>query len=339
MNESPDSPQNASGVWVYLEHRSGALEGVSLELLGQARALAQETGESLTALLLGERVEPLAEEAIACGADRVLVAEHVLLAQYTTEPFTKVIAGLIVEQRPNVLLLGATTNGRDLAGRLAVRLRTGLTADCTDLRIDPQSGLLLGEVTGFGHGILATIECPVSRPQMATVRPGVFPRPVADPSRSGEIGRVEVVLSADDLPVRVIKQTNRRTTDVTQAERLVIGGRGMDGDFALLKRLAKAVRAEVGATRVAVDEGWVREDRMIGQTGSVTRPKLAIVCGVSGAMQFTVGIQDSETIVAINSDPDAPIFEVADYCVVEDAFRVIPPLIEALKSEPVGGKS
>jgi electron transfer flavoprotein alpha subunit len=339
MNESPYSPQDASGVWVYLEHRDGKLEGVSLELLGQARVLAQETGESLTALLLGEQLQAPAEEAVANGADRVLVAEHALLAQYTTEPFTKVVAGLIVEQRPNVLLLGATTNGRDLAGRLAVRLRTGLTADCTDLRIDPQSGLLLGEVTGFGHGILATIECPVHRPQMATVRPGVFPRPVADPSRSGEVERVEVSLSADDLPVRVIKQTSRRTADVTQAERLVIGGRGMDGDFALLKRLAKAVKADVGATRVAVDQGWVREDRMIGQTGSVTRPKLAIVCGVSGAMQFTVGIQDSETIVAINSDPEAPIFEVADYCVVEDAFRVIPPLIEALQREPVGGKS
>ena len=339
MNKSAESPQDASGIWVYLEHRDGKLEGVSLELLGQARALAQETGESLTALLLGERVEPLAAEAIACGADRVLVAEHELLAQYTTEPFTKVITGLIVERRPDVLLLGATTNGRDLAGRLAVRLRTGLTADCTDLRIDPQSGLLLGEVTGFGHGILATIECPLSRPQMATVRPGVFPRPVADPSRTGETERVDVALSEDDLPVRVVKQTSRRATDVTQAERLVIGGRGMDGDFALLKRLAKAVHGEVGATRVAVDQGWVREDRMIGQTGSVTRPKLAIVCGASGAMQFVVGIQDSEVIVAINSDPEAPIFEMADYCIAEDAFQVIPPLIEALKRERVGGKS
>ena len=339
MSESPYSPHDASGVWVYLEHRDGKLEGVSLELLGRARALAQDTGESLTALLLGEQLQAPAEEAVANGADKVLVAEHALLGQYTTEPFTKVVTGLTVERRPNILLLGATTNGRDLAGRLAVRLRTGLTADCTDLRINPQSGLLLGEVTGFGHGILATIECPNHRPQMATVRPGVFPRPVADPAHSGEIERVNVTLSADDLPVRVIKQTSRRTTDVTQAERLVIGGRGMEGDFALLRRLAKAVKADVGATRVAVDQGWVHEDRMIGQTGSMTRPKLAIVCGASGAMQFTVGIQDSETIVAINSDPEAPIFEVADYCVAEDVFQVIPALIEALRREPVGEKS
>ncbi len=339
MNASPYSPEEASGVWVYLEHRDGKLEGVSLELLGRSRELAQETGESLTALLLGEQVEPLAEEAIAAGADRVLVAEHALLGQYTTEPFTKVITGLIVEQRPNILLLGATTNGRDLAGRLAVRLRTGLTADCTDLSIGPKSGLLLGEVTGFGHGILATIECPVHRPQMATVRPGVFPRPVADPTHSGKVERVDVILSASDQPVRVVKQTSRRAADVTQAERLVIGGRGMEGDFALLRRLAKAVHADVGATRVAVDQGWVREDRMIGQTGSVTRPKLAIICGASGAMQFTVGVKDSETIIAINSDPEAPIFEVADYCVAEDAFQVIPPLIEALRREPVEEKS
>ncbi len=339
MNESPYSPAEASGIWVYLEHGDGKLEGVSLELLGRARILAQETGESLTALLLGNGVEPLAEEALTYGADRVLVAEHGLLGQYTTEPFTKVAASLIVERRPDILLLGATANGRDLAGRLAVRLRTGLTADCTDLQIDRDSGLLLGEVTGFGHGILATIECPVHRPQMATVRPGVFPRPVADPERSGEVERVSVTLSAADQPVRVIKQTRRRASDVTQAERLVIGGRGMEGDFALLRRLARAVRADVGATRVAVDQGWVREDRMIGQTGSVTRPKLAIVCGASGAMQFTVGIQESETIVAINSDPEAPIFEVADFCVAEDAFRVIPPLIEALRRKPAGAKS
>jgi len=339
MTASPYSPDEASGIWVYLEHGDGKLEGVSLELLGQARALAQETGESLTGLLLGEQLQPVADEAIAAGADHVLVAEHELLGLYTTEPFTKVVAGLIVERHPDVLLLGATTNGRDLAGRLAVRLRTGLTADCTDLRINPESRLLVGEVTGFGHGILATIECPIRRPQMATVRPGVFARPVAEPARAGKIEPIDVSLSESDLPVRVIKQTRRRVADVTQAERLVIGGRGMDGDFALLKRLAKAVRADIGATRVAVDQGWVREDRMIGQTGSVTRPKLAIICGASGAMQFTVGIQDSETIIAINSDPEAPIFEVADYCIAEDAFQVIPPLIEALRSEPAGEKS
>ena len=326
-------PEEASGLWVYMERRDGHLEGVSLELLRHGRKLAAEMGVEVTAVLLGDAARPLAEEAIACGADTVLLAEHSLLEPYTTDPYAKAITELVLQRRPDIFLLGATANGRDLAGRLAVRLRTGLTADCTDLAIDQQSGLLLGEVTGFGHGILATIQCPRHRPQMATVRPGVFPRPVAEPSRTGTVKRVRVRLSKQEQRVQVRRQSSKGGVDITQAERLIVGGRGVQGDFALLRRLARALRAEVGATRVAVDQGWVREDRMIGQTGSVTRPKLAIVCGASGAMQFTVGIQDSETLIAINSDPDAAIFEVADYCVAEDVFQVLPPLIEALERE------
>lgn len=332
------SPQEASGLWVFLEQQDGRLEGVSLELLGQGRKLAAETGEKLTALLLGQNVAPLAEEAVSFRADQVLLAEHPLLEVYTTDPYTDVVTSLVLERRPDILLLGATHNGRDLAGRLAVRLRTGLTADCTDLRMDAESGLLHGEVTGFGHGILATIQCPLHRPQMATVRPGVFPRPAAEASRKGEIERVKVQLADDAKKVKVLKRSAKRGVDITQAERLVIGGRGIQGDFALLRRLAKALDADIGATRVAVDQGWVQGDRMVGQTGSVARPKLAIVCGASGAMQFTVGIQDSDTIVAINSDPEAPIFEVADYCVADDVFQVLPPLLEALEREKGEGK-
>lgn len=336
MIEPVYRPEEASGLWVYMERRDGHLEGVSLELLRHGRKLAAEMGVAVTAVLLGDATRPLAEEAIACGADTVLLAEHPLLEPYTTDPYTKAITELVLRRRPDIFLLGATANGRDLAGRLAVRLRTGLTADCTDLAIDKQSGLLLGEVTGFGHGILATIQCPRHRPQMATVRPGVFPRPVAEPSRTGRVKRLRVRLSEEEQRVHVRRQSNKGGVDITQAERLIVGGRGVQGDFALLRRLARAIRAEVGATRVAVDQGWVREDRMVGQTGSVTRPKLAIVCGASGAMQFTVGIQDSETLIAINSDPDAAIFEVADYCVAEDVFQVLPPLIEALEREKAG---
>ena len=173
-------PQEARGLWVHLEHQDGSLEGVSMELLGRARSLADERGEPLAAVLLGKEVQPLAAEAIACGADVVLVAEHPLLEMYTTDPHAKVVTGLVLEQKPDIFLLAATPNGRDLAGRLAVRLRTGLTADCTDLTIEEGSGLLVGEVTGFGQGILATIQCPQHRPQMATVRPGVFARPQPD---------------------------------------------------------------------------------------------------------------------------------------------------------------
>jgi len=331
-------PQEASGLWVYLEQQDGRLKGVSLELLGRGRQLAADTGGELTALLLGHDVRQLADEAIARGADRVLLAEHPLLHVYTTGPYTDIVARLVLDRRPDILLLGATANGRDLAGRLAVRLRTGLTADCTDLRMDSATGLLLGEVTGFGHGVLATIQCPLHRPQMATVRPGVFPRPAPDASRTGAVEKVPVRLGEGDERVRVVRRSHRRGVDITQAKRLVIGGRGVRGDFALLRRLARVLGADVGATRVAVDEGWARDDMMIGQTGSVARPQLTIVCGASGAMQFTVGIQDSETIVAINSDPEAPIFEVADYCVTDDVFQVIPSLIEALEREKAGGR-
>src|SRR3970282_2126141 len=201
--------------------------------------------------------------------------------------------------RPDILSLAAPATGPALAGRLAVTLRTGLPADCTDLSLDGD-GLLVGQVTGFGRGILAGIMCPRHRPQMATVRPGVFPRPAGDEWRKARIQRVAVTLSEDDAPVRVLRHSTARGGDITVAERLVIGGRGVHGDFDTLRELAALINAEVGGTPGAVDEGWADRGAEIGQTGYVTRPKLAIVCGVSGAMQFTVGIQDAETVVAIN---------------------------------------
>jgi electron transfer flavoprotein alpha subunit len=330
-------PRDATGVWVHLEHADGALESVSLEILGRARELADECHQPVTAVLLGSADQGLASEAISLGADEVLVAADPLLSPYTTNPHAKVMADLVAERRPDVLLLAATPDGRDLAGRLAVRLRTGLTADCTDLRINESNGLLVGEVTGFGQGILATIECPDHRPQMATVRPCVFTRSDPDASRSGTVEKLSISLSEADAPVRVIRRSLRRGVDITQAERLVVAGRGLGGDLAAVKRLASLLHAEIGGTRVAADEGWISHERMIGQTGSITHPKLAVVCGVSGAFQFTVGIQDADTVIAINSDQDAPIFDVADYCVVDDVSRVLPALIEGLEKEEVGG--
>jgi electron transfer flavoprotein alpha subunit len=332
-------PEQARGLWVHLESEDGRLAGVSLELLGRARILAEQRHDPLTAVLMGDGVAPLAEEASVHGADVVFLAEHRLLDPYTTDLHAKVMTGLILEHKPDILLLAATPNGRDLAGRLAVRLRTGLTADCTDLTLAEASGLLVGEVTGFGQGILATIECPYHRPQMATVRPGVFPRPLSDPARQGEVRRLPVELAEAEQRVRVLRRSTPKGADITQAERLVIGGRGIQGDFALLRRLARLLTADIGASRVAVDHGWVGHDRMVGQTGSVTRPKLAIVCGVSGALQFTVGIQDAQTIVAINSDPEAPIFEGADYCIADDLFQVLPLFIQTLEREKAGRKA
>jgi len=331
MSQPLYSPEEARGIWVYLEQSGGQLEGVSLELLARARELADESGVELTGVLVGHDVAPLADEAISRGADLVLLAEDPVLAQYRSEPYTRVIAGLVRERKPDILFLGATPDGRDLAGRLAVRLRTGLTADCTDLALEEGTRLLLGEVTGFGGGILAIIKCEKHRPQMATVRPGVFAAGEPDPSRKGRIERVAVDVPPEDLRVEVVERVTEVGADITRARVVVAGGRGVRGDFSLLEELARLLGGEVGATRVAVDEGWVGRDRQIGQTGFVTRPKLAVLCGISGALQFTVGIEKAETVVAINNDREAEVFEHADYGVADDLFQVLPSLIDEIK--------
>ncbi len=335
MAKSLYDPKEARGIWVYLEQDQGKLESVSLELLGKARELANPAKLKVTGLLLGNKVTGLAEEAIAAGANEVLVAEHRLLRQYTTDGYTKVATQVIMDGKPDILLLGATPNGRDLAGRIAVRVRTGLTADCTNLALE-EDGLLSGEVTGFGGGILAYIKCPNHRPQMCTVRPGVFSPPAPKKSRKGKVTSVPVKLSKDDVGVQVLEHVVGEGVDITRAEVLVAAGRGCRGDFSQVQELARLLDGEVGWSRVPVDEGWVSRDCMIGQTGYVTRPKLAIVCGISGAFQFTVGIEKAETIVAINMDEEAPIFEQADYCVVDDMFRTLPPLIDAIKAAQGG---
>lgn len=331
-------PEEAQGIWVYLEQEGGVLEGVSRELLGKGRELADQRRVPLTGLLLGHEVGSLAAEAIALGADCVLQAEHPRLRVYTTDPYTLVVDRLVRERKPETLLLGATPNGRDLAGRLAVRLRTGLTADCTDLTLEPGSGLLLGEVTGFGGGILAVIKCPSHRPQMATVRPGIFAPQEANRSRPGRVERVAVEIPESVVRTETLERVQRDEPDLTRAGVIVAGGRGVRGDFKLLREMADLLRGEVGASRVAVDAGWISRDRQIGQTGYVTRPKLAVACGISGAMHFTVGIKDAGMVIAINADPDAPIFDHADYCLVDDLFQVLPPLIEAIRAEKREGE-
>ncbi len=331
MTQSLYGPDQAQGIWVYLEQQGGQLEGVSLELLAKGRELADETSAELTGVLLGDGVKVLAKDAVAYGVDRVLVGEDPELEQYRTEPYARVVTGLVADHKPDIFLLGATPDGRDLAGRLAVRLRTGLTADCTDLALEDSTRLLLGEVTGFGGGILATIKCEQHRPQMATVRPGVFAASAPDRSRKADIQRVNVTLVPEDGRVEVLERVTEEGADLTRSKVIVAGGRGTRGDFSLLEELAELLGGEVGATRVAVDEGWIGRDRQIGQTGFATRPDLAILCGISGAMQFTVGVEKAETVIAINSDPEAEIFEHADYGVADDLFQVLKPLVEQIK--------
>jgi len=331
MTKSLYGAQEASAIWVYLEQDQGRLAGVSLELVGKARQLADGRGIAVVGVLLGDQVGGLAQEAIAAGADEVRVADHPLLRQYTTDGYTKVLTQLILAGKPDILLLGATPNGRDLAGRMAARLRTGLTADCTNLKLEEEAGLLVSEVTGFGGGILAYIKCPHNRPQMATVRPGVFAVPDPDAARQGKVVSVPVKLAKEDVKVQVLEHVVGQGVDITRAKVVVAAGRGCQGDLTLINELASLLDGEVGVSRVPVDEGWASRDRMIGQTGYVTRPRLAIVCGISGAFQFTVGVEKAETIVAINTDAEAPIFEQADYCIVDDMFNVLPPIIEAVK--------
>jgi electron transfer flavoprotein alpha subunit len=328
MVESLYKPEEAKGLWVYLEQSDGKLEGVGLELLGKGRTLADALGTKLTGILLGSDVEPLASEAIAHGADEVLVVENPRLDTYRTDTYTDALFQVVQAHKPAILLLGATPNGRDLAARLAARLRTGLTADCVDLGIEEGTGLLLGITAGFGGGILATIKCPNHRPQMATVRPGVFPRPVPE-KRKGKVNRLDVPVG--ESVVQVLERKAGAELDLTTAKVLVIGGGGTRGDFRPLKELADLLGGHLGATRVAVDAGWAPREWQIGQTGFVTRPKLAIVCGASGAMQFTVGIEGAETVVAINIDGEAPIFEYADYGIVDDLSVFLPALIEQVR--------
>jgi electron transfer flavoprotein alpha subunit len=338
MNDiQPYGAADASGLWVFLEQEEGELVGVSLELLGKSRELADRLGTPLTGILLGHQVRPLADQAFAAGADQVLLADHPDLAVYNT--YTRVVSEAIAERKPSIFLLGATPDGRDLAGRLAVRVQTGLTADCTGMDVDPENGLLKGDVVGFGGGIVATILCPDMRPQMATVRPGIFPAPELDPKRKGTMEEIPVRIREEDKRVKVLERVTAAGLDITKAPCIVAAGRGIGGDLSLVEELARLFGGEIGATRVACDEGWIERERQIGQTGVVTRPKLAICCGISGAIHFTVGIEAAETVVAINTDEEAPIFEAADYCIVDDLFAVLPPLIEQLREAANGGKS
>jgi electron transfer flavoprotein alpha subunit len=333
MTDSRYSPSEANPcIWVFLEHSQGTLAPVSLELLAKGRELADGIGWQLVGLLMGHGVAPLVKQAITHGADQVILAEHSLLEHFTVDGYTQVAFQAVMTHKPDVFLLGATPDGRDLAGRLAVRLRTGLNADCSDLHLDPKTGILVSEVSGFGGGVLALIEMRHHRPQMATVRPGVFPPPEADASRSGQVIRFPVELSANNIHTRIVEQVTGDTVDLTQVPVIVAGGRGITGRFDLLRELADLLGGEVGATRPPVDEGHIPRERQIGQTGVVCRPKVALCCGISGAFHFLVGVQQAEVIIAINNDPQAPIFEQADYCIVGDALQIVPALVSAMKA-------
>lgn len=325
--------EETKAIWVYLEHQKGKSAGVSLELLCQGRRLADQAGWPLVGLLLGHEIRALTGEAFACGADEIWLAEHPLLEPFSVEAHALAVSNAVLQGKPSILLFGATPNGRDLAGRLAVRLRTGLNADCTDLRLDLKRGVLISEVSGFGGGVLALLEMPNHRPQMATARPGVFQAERSLYQHEGKIVEIPANIEPGLIRTRVVEEIIGEGVDLTKAPVLVCGGRGIEGNFAMLEELARLCDGEVGATRPPVDEGHIGRERQIGQTGVIAHPKLAFACGISGAFHFVVGIQDAETVVAINSDSEAPIFEFSDYCLIGDASKIVAALVEELKRE------
>lgn len=323
-------------VWVYAEQRQGVLTPVVRELLGEGSRLAKEIGTKLCAFLVGDNVEPLVKELIRYGADKVYVAENPLLKNYTTDAYAKVITDAIHEYKPEIVLYGATHIGRDLAPRIAARVNTGLTADCTGLAIDPVDKKIMQTRPAFGGNLMATIICPDHRPQMSTVRPGVMQKLPPDDTRTGEVIRVNVKLEPSDIRTKIIEivKSTKEIVSLTDAKVVVSGGRGLgtpDG-FKLIEKLAKVMGGVVGASRAAVDAGWIDHSHQVGQTGTTVKPKIYVACGISGAIQHLAGMQTSDTIIAINKNPRAPIFEVADYGLVGDLYDIVPLLIEEFQA-------
>ena len=323
------------GVWVFAEQREGELQKVSLELLGEGRRQADKLGVKLTALLLGDNVAHLADELAKHGADEVLVAEDKNLAHYTTDAYTKVICDLANERKPGILFVGATFIGRDLGPRVAARLNTGLTADCTSIDVEVENGDLLATRPAFGGNLMATIACPDHRPQLATVRPGVFEK-VNTNGADCKIEKVAVQLSDSDVRTKVLEtvKTAKDIVDISEAKIIVAGGRGVGSkeNFDLVKELAEALGGVVAGSRAAVEKGWVENAYQVGQTGKTVKPTIYVACGISGAIQHVAGMQDSEVIIAINKDETAPIMQVADYGIVGDLKKVIPELIAQVKA-------
>jgi electron transfer flavoprotein alpha subunit len=332
------------GVWVFIEVNDGSIEGVSLELLGAGRKLADKLEVPLSGVMLGEGVMPLANEVIYAGADQVYVVDHPVLKNYRTESYMKGVCILAEKYKPEIFLYGATPNGKDLASAVATDLSTGLTADTTMLDVDVEKRLLEASRPAFGGNIMATILCKKHRPQMATVRPKVMKALETDEGRKGVIIEEELELREEDMRTKVLKIVKDVTKKASLAEAHVIvaGGKGL-GDiqgFQLIHELAEVIGASVGGTRDVVEAGWLKHEQQIGQTGETVTPKIYFAIGISGAIQHVEGMKNSELIIAINKDANAPIFDVATYGIVGDALEIVPKLIKQFKdlSKEKGGE-
>ena len=342
IDESAEQPtdnlEQYSGVWVICELEHNKPARVGFELLGVGRTLANARNVPLSAVIIGKDIKNLASEYIAYGADKVYIADDDWLADFNEENYTAVLEKLVRGEKPEIVLCGATIWGRSLIPRLAVRIHTGLTADCTHLEIDSETGLLMQTRPAFGGNIMATIACPNHRPQMSTVRPRVMKPLEPDRNRKGEI--IEVDLSDIEKPARRVKILENieelgEMINIADADIIVSGGRGLGGSeaFGMLFELADLLGGAVGASRAAVDAGWIPYAHQVGQTGKTVSPKIYIAIGISGAIQHLVGMQSSEIIVAINKDPKAPIFDIATYGLVGDLFEIVPELIKKMKQK------
>lgn len=330
------------GVWVLMEQRDGKFLKVALELMAPARNVANKTGVPLTGIIMGHNVKGLAPEAIAYGADRAIVVDHPILREYRTEPYSHVASSLVAKHKPEIVLIGATRNGRDFASRIAIPVQGGITADTTVIDVDEER-LLVAWRPAFGGKTICAIVCKKHQPQMASVRPGVFIPPPRDPQRKGEVIEEKFDLQEETCPTKIIEFIKKEQVDIQGADILVSGGAGVGGPagFQPLQEMADALggaaagRAMVGASRRAVDAGWISRDHQVGQTGRTVHPKVYIACGISGSVQHLAGMKDADIIVTINKDPDANLFQYSDFGIVGDLFQVVPELTRLIREKGI----
>ncbi|MEG2246720.1 MAG: electron transfer flavoprotein subunit alpha/FixB family protein [Peptostreptococcaceae bacterium] len=325
----------SKNIYVIIEQRDGKIQKVGYELVGEATRLAKDLDQKVIGVLLGYKVIDKAELVIEHGADEVIVVDDPILEEYSTEPYAKAISKIINQLDPEIVLFGATSIGRDLAPRVAGRVHTGLTADCTSLSIDEESKLLLMTRPAFGGNIMATIVCKTHRPQMATIRPGVMTALEKDMDKKGEVKLFNVEFTESDQNIEILEvvKESKKVTDITAAKVLVSGGRGIGGPegFDILREVAKALGGEVSSSRACVDAGWIESSRQVGQTGKTVRPNLYLACGISGAIQHVAGMEESDCIISINKNDTSAVFNVSDLGIVGDLKVIMPKLLKAIQ--------
>ena len=329
--------QDYKGVYVFVEQRDNHIQNVSLELIGKGKELAEKRNTDVTAVIVGKGVSSLTATLSHYGADNVIVIEDDRLERYMTEPYTKALFEVVQAKKPEIMLFGATSIGRDLAPRVSARVHTGLTADCTGLEIDEETGHLLMTRPAFGGNIMETIICKEFRPQMATVRPGVMQKLDEDKSKQSKVENFKVDFKDTDFNVEILEEVveTKKKIKIEDAKILVSAGRGFGSkeNIALADELAKAVGGTVSGSRAAVDSGWLEKELQVGQTGKTVRPNLYFALGISGAIQHLAGMEESDLIIAVNKNPDAPMFQAADLGIVGDINKVIPELTKLIEAE------